>query len=243
MKSFIYISLALLVSGCTPFSENALKKTRVATEDQSFDEIVVTGKAGTSRVPVLDAATRQIVLSYGSTIKKYSQKYGFDWRLTLAIMKAESNFSDTAESHRGASGLMQIMPATQLELAEKLEIENILEPQSNIRAGIFYLSKLQRMFKDAEENDRLRLTLAAYNAGPGRVFDAREVARYLKDDPNKWQAVKNTLPLLSKQYYTLHQRVWSGNVPRSGSFRNHRETISYVEKTMRYYDEYRLLLN
>jgi membrane-bound lytic murein transglycosylase F len=242
MKSLIYISFALLLSGCVPLSENTLKRNVVA-EKSSTEEASALGNVGPVKAPVLDAATRQIVRSYGPTIKMYSKKYGFDWRFALAIMKAESNFSDTAESHRGASGLMQIMPATQLELAERLEIENILEPQSNIRAGIFYLSRLQKIFMDAEENDRLRLTLAAYNAGPGRVLDAREVARYLNDDPDRWQAVKSTLPLLSKQYYTLHQKVWKGNVPRSGSFSNHRETITYVEKTMRFYDEYRLLLN
>ena len=242
MKSFVYILLVTFISGCAPFTENALKKAEFAS-GHSMTSLPEVEAVAASKVPIVDAATRKIMKSHGATIRKYSEKYGFDWRLTLAIIKAESNFSDSAESHRGASGLMQIMPSTQLELAQRLDIENILEPQSNIRAGIFYLSRLRKMFKGAEGNDRLRLTLAAYNAGPGRVFDARDVARYLNDNPERWQAVKNTLPLLSKQYYTLHQRVWKANTPRSGSFSNHRETISYVEKTMRFYDEYRLMLN
>jgi soluble lytic murein transglycosylase-like protein len=57
-----------------------------------------------------DPSTEQCIRSYGPAIKRYAGEYGFDWRLVLAIMKQESRYSRNAESHRGAIGLMQLMP-------------------------------------------------------------------------------------------------------------------------------------
>lgn len=247
--SVIFAAIPMLVLGCTPSSQNLAMKADLIAADGSGSESLFRNLAdATSHVelsgPVrIDWATRNIIRSYGETIKKYSLKYGFDWRLTLAVMKAESSFLDSVVSPAGAEGLMQIMPATQIDLAVALDLENVVEPQTNIRAGIYYLSRLYKLFEGADENDRLRLTLAAYNAGPGRVFDAQDVARYMNEDPMRWASVRDALPLLSNRYYTLHRQVWEAQKPRSGVFSNHRETISYVEKVMNYYDEYRLALN
>ncbi len=242
IRHLLTIFVLLIFSGCSPFSENVAKRTS-DIDSREGDVTLVQSQTKAAQLSRLDYGTRQIIRSYGPTIRTYSEKYGFDWRLTLAVIKVESNFLDTAESHRGASGLMQIMPETQQELARALEIENIAEPQSNIRAGLYYLSRMRRYFKDAEESDRLRLALAAYNAGPGRVFDAQKVAKYLNNDPNSWQSVKDALPMLSKRYYTLHDDIWPNRRPGSGAFRDHRQTIAYVEKIIDYYDEYRLVLN
>lgn len=227
-----------------PVTENVAKRSEnVDLQEQMALETTSIASVKVAKIPRLDRATRQIIRSYGSTIRAYSQKYGFDWRLTLAVMKAESNFLDSAKSQRGAAGLMQIMPSTHEEVARVLDIGDITEPQSNIRAGIFYLSRLYRMFDEAGENDRLRLTLAAYNAGPGRIFDAQDVAEYLNNNPDRWQAVKDALPLLSSRYSTLHQNVWPKRKPKAGPFNNSRETLAHVDKIMNYYDKYRLILN
>lgn len=239
------LAMALAVVGCTPSSQNLAKKADLTNWDEAsrnYSLALVTEQPASKAVQV-DWATRNIIKSYGTLIKEYSRNYGFDWRLTLAIMKAESSFLDSAVSHMGAEGLMQIMPATQIHVAQALDLENIAEPQNNIRAGVYYLSRLYRLFDGADENDRLRLTLAAYNAGPGRVFDAQDIARYLNEDPTRWASIRDALPLLSGRYYTLHRQVWEKQRPRSGIFTNPRETISYVEKVMNYYDEYRLALN
>lgn len=250
MKDYIHMlamvaAISLAVMGCTPSSQNLVKKADVTDVDEageSYKRALVADQSA-QRVVMVDWATRNIIRSYGSTIKEYSRNYGFDWRLTLAIMKAESSFLDSAVSPMGAEGLMQIMPATQVHVARALNLEDVAEPQNNIRAGIYYLSRLYRLFDDADESDRLRLALAAYNAGPGRVFDAQDIARYLNENPTRWASIRDALPLLSSRYYTLHQQVWEKQRPRSGAFGNHRETISYVEKVMNYYDEYRLALN
>ncbi len=193
--------------------------------------------------PSLDPHTRIILESYGSTIKAYARKYGFDWRLILALMKQESGFIPQAESEKGASGLMQMMPYTSEEVGRVLNMEDMAHPRDNIRGGIFYLSKLYGLFEGADEPDRIRLTLAAYNAGVGRVYDAQDVAAYLHDNPRQWRSVRDALPLLSKRYYTLHMNVWPQDHPRSGWFGESRQTIAYVDKVMDYYEEYRQVLN
>lgn len=190
-----------------------------------------------------DPPTERCIRSYGPAIKRYAGRYGFDWRLVLAIMKQESRFSRNAESRRGAIGLMQLMPVTREELAMKLDIEDLSHPEHNIQAGIFYLRKLYDLFEGAEEADRLKLTLAAYNAGISRVRDAQALAVHLDDQPMQWQAVKDALPLLSKQFYTLHRTIWGQDKPKSGWFGNSRETIKYVDSVMDYYDAFRLAMN
>jgi len=91
--------------------------------------------------------------------------------LAAAVNCAESRFDPMAESHKGAIGLMQLLPETAAWIAEKLELpaptdEELLEPEVNIRLGIWYLSYLLDRFEGEE-----MLALAGYNAGPNRVKD------------------------------------------------------------------------
>ncbi len=190
----------------------------------------------------VDPHTRWSLHRYGSIVYKYSDKYDLDWRLVFALMRHESRFSATATSYRGAFGLMQIMPTTQLELAGKLGVAETVSPHNNIKAGTYHLRSLYAEFGEADEESRIRLTLAAYNAGLNRILDAQEVAAYLGDDPNDWESVRAALPLLSKRYYTLHQIIWESGKPRAGYFNDWRQTGSYVGAIMGYYDHYQLAL-
>jgi soluble lytic murein transglycosylase-like protein len=99
-------------------------------------------------------------LPYRDLIAKYCQKYQMDWKLVAAVIRVESNFNPLAVSPKGAQGLMQLMPQTQRELG----VKDALQPEENIRGGVQYLKYLL----DALHGD-LELTLAAYNAGIGRV--------------------------------------------------------------------------
>lgn len=191
----------------------------------------------------LDQKSLTILNTYGKTIKYYSERYGVDWRLVIAVMKVESRFDHSAESHKGAKGFMQIMPATQDEIAEKIGLETgaFDGPRGNIRGGVFYLARLYKQFESIglTEDNHLKITLAAYNAGPGRISDAKKMAEYVNDDPKEWKSVKNSLSLLSKRYSSLHRFVWEEKKPTNGYFRGWKETSNYVESVMRYYDEYK----
>ena len=106
---------------------------------------------------------------YQDIVLKYAESYHIDSSLAAAVIKAESKFEHTAVSHRGAVGLMQIMPETGDWIAEQLEdrdysLHRLSEPEINIRYGLWYLATLKRDFKN---NDIL--ALAAYNAGRGNV--------------------------------------------------------------------------
>lgn len=190
----------------------------------------------------LDYNSAHFLQLYGPTLRKYSLKYGFDWRLVLAVMKMESRFHPKASSRRGAEGLMQIMPVTQSQIADELGFDegDFQVPHTNIRGGIYYLGKIYRSFegKGITEENRLRLTLAAYNAGIGRITDARAMAKYMSDDPNEWESVKSSLSLLSRKYSSLHEHVWEAGRPTSGYYSQWQQTTGYVERIMAYYTEY-----
>lgn len=190
----------------------------------------------------LDHRTEWSLQRYGETVRKYSYKYDLDWRLVMAVMRHESSFIASAVSYRGASGLMQIMPATQVELAGKLGVEETESPSNNIKAGIFHLQQLYRVISGSDEENHIRLTLAAYNSGLNRVLDAQDVAEYLGYNPQYWQSVKSVLPLLTKRYQNLHRNIWPSGKPRAGYFTDWKQTQLYVESIMAYYDQYQVAL-
>lgn len=98
---------------------------------------------------------------YDAYIVESSRKYGIDPLLIYAQMHQESSFKLKALSHKGASGLMQLMPAT----ARRLGVTNIYDPKQNIEGGVKYMRMLLDMFKGD-----VNLALAGYNAGEGAVM-------------------------------------------------------------------------
>ncbi|MGR8947636.1 MAG: transglycosylase SLT domain-containing protein [Gammaproteobacteria bacterium] len=120
---------------------------------------------------------------YDQLIKTYAEKYDFDWRLIAAQIYQESRFDPGAISHAGARGLMQIMPATALDLG----LSNPEAPEASIHAGIKYLDELRNRFEDdVPQSERLWMALAAYNAGFERVRRARGLAVTMGLNPNRW---------------------------------------------------------
>jgi peptidoglycan lytic transglycosylase len=106
-----------------------------------------------------------------------------DRALLYAVIRAESGFDPAAESHAGARGLMQVMPATAREVAARAEIEltdgKLFEPVTGIMLGQAYLDQILQL---PGIDGNLMLLAVAYNAGPGRVKAWRE-ALALDDDP------------------------------------------------------------
>jgi membrane-bound lytic murein transglycosylase F len=182
------------------------------------------------------ASTLQV--PYLNSVKLHATARNIDYRLILALIKQESQFDHTALSNKGAYGLMQIVPSVASDVQNRLAIESIIHPNDNLRAGIYYFAKLFELFQNAHTYDRIALALAAYNAGPSRIYDAQELSAYLGLNPNSWSDVRESLPLLSKRYYSLHRALWGTDKPPCGYFRDWRQTIEYVEKVFRYYEEY-----
>ena len=177
------------------------------------------------------------VKKYLPRIRKYSKWYGLDWRLIVAQILKESYFKENARSNMGAVGLMQIMPKTAWEITRELDIAYITkDPRENITAGIYYLYKQLENFPGANAENRLKLALAAYNCGAARIYDAQDIARFKKLDPDTWDAVKECLPLLTMDNWSLHLEIWEQGVPTYGYFYGYGQTIDYVDDIMGKYD-------
>ncbi len=236
----LVLATAFILAGCTPVDESVVKRGDLTAGEAA--ERVSEAPEGDPALE-LDPALKAFIKDHGATVKKQASKYGFDWRLILAMVKQESRFAAEAMSEKGASGLMQLMPTTGEEVAKTLSLSDIEHPENNIKGGVYYLKTLYGLFQGVNEPDRTKLALAAYNAGIGRIYDAQDLAAYLNENPTSWLAVRDALPLLSKRYYTLHRNVWEQEKPRAGWFGNSRETVQYVDTIIQTYDELRMLLN
>ena len=134
-------------------------------------------------LPDKRAGNREIV----SLIRKYASEYEVDWMLVVAQAFQESRLDQSKRSDAGAIGVMQVLPSTASD--PKVGIDDISDPDNNIHAGVRYLSLLRdTYFDDPEitELDRLLLSLAAYNAGPGNIAKSRKRAESMGLDPNRW---------------------------------------------------------
>lgn len=128
-----------------------------------------------------------------------------EWALVHGLMRQESSFDVQAQSHAGARGLMQLMPATARETAKKIGVPHRLEwltqrPSHNIRLGSAYLNQML-----ARYDGSYPMALAAYNGGPGRVD------RWIKEigDPRKgeisYESWVELIPIYETRNYV--QRV------------------------------------
>lgn len=116
-----------------------------------------------------------------------AQTHGLDYALVKAVTATESAFNPNAISHKGAVGLMQIMPATAAQYGVRSEpgvsvTQKLKVPDVNIQIGTRLLADLFRLYPD-----RIDLVLAAYNAGQGAVSRAghqipnfRETQHYVR---------------------------------------------------------------
>ena len=179
-----------------------------------------------ARGRVIDALKGQIS-PYDNLVRKYADRYGFDWRLVTAQMYQESKFNPKAKSHVGARGLMQLMPRT----AKAMGVKNVSDPANSIKGGIKYLDWLRDRF-DAKLpiSERLWFTLASYNAGSGHVQDARRLAQRLGHDSNRWFGhTEEAMLLLSKKKYSRKARY---------GYVNGKEPVNYVRDIRQRFEAY-----
>lgn len=119
--------------------------------------------------------------------RKYGEMYGFDWALLMAQGYQESGLDQSRKSSAGAVGIMQIKPSTAAD--PNVGINDISTVEKNIHAATKYMAFLRdRYFSNdgITERDRVRLTLAAYNAGPASIRRMRAKTEEMGLDPDRW---------------------------------------------------------
>jgi membrane-bound lytic murein transglycosylase MltF len=149
----------------------------------------------------------------------YSNRYDVDYLLMAAQGYQESRLDQSAKSSVGAIGVMQVMPSTGKDLA----VGDITQVEANIHAGVKYFRFMIDQFYKDEPMDRVNkglMTLASYNAGPGRIRQLRQETARRGLDPNRW----------------------FGNVERVVSEKVGRETVQYVSNIYKYYVAYTLVM-
>lgn len=143
--------------------------------------------------------------------------------MIAAQIYQESHLNPRAKSRAGAKGLMQLLPST----ASSLDVNDIYNPVENINGGVRYLKKLYDRFDKADTTNRLLIALAAYNAGQGHVQDARNLAVRKNLDPDSWESLAKTLPLLRYRKYYKDAKY---------GYCRGTEPVIYIKQIMIYYD-------
>lgn len=150
--------------------------------------------------------------------REYGGQYDFDWLMVAAQGYQESRLDQSARSHAGAIGIMQLLPSTAAD--PNVGIPDITTERNNIHAGVRYLRFLRdRYFSEPaiSDLDRVAFSFAAYNAGPGNVAKSRKLAAKMGLDPN----------------------VWFDNVELAAGRAVSREPVVYVRNIYKYYVAYR----
>lgn len=168
---------------------------------------------------------------YDDLFRKHARTIGWDWQLLAAIGYQESHFDPNAVSWAGAEGLMGIMPATARALG--VTPHELKDPDAGIRTGVDCLRRFRQGFsKVTDPIEKIKFTLAAYNAGIGHVYDAQRLAEKYGKDPTLWDGnVAEYIRLKNEPEY------YNDPVCKHGYLRG-TETFNYVQEVMARYRRY-----
>lgn len=121
-----------------------------------------------ARLDRSNALTAEERRRVAAIILEASAQHEVSPHLVMAVIHVESAYNPFAISHVGALGLMQVMPMTGAEVAERIGVpwrgrQTLFDPEANVRIGVAYLKEL------LDRYGSVRVALAAYNWGPGRI--------------------------------------------------------------------------
>lgn len=171
------------------------------------------------------------ISQWDDQLKGASEAINWDWKLLASLVYQESRFDPDARSWAGAYGLMQVMPETGTHFG----IDITSSPSDNIKAGTKYIQWLHTIFdiKIPDPDERIKFILASYNAGPGHVLDAMNLAAKNGMDPVVWDNnVEIWLLRKSKPEY------FNDPVVKNGYFRG-TESVNFVNEVLERYEHYR----
>lgn len=165
---------------------------------------------------LLDNAAKAVYpVKFKDYVIKYSDKYKLDPFLVFAVIKAESGFRPDAVSLSDAKGLMQLTEGTGKWAAGKIGLRNykaekLLDPETNIMLGCWYLNALLKEFGQDREK-----ALAAYNAGSGNVKQWLQEGRLSKEGTElsgiPFKETENYIKRV-KKYYKIYTRLYAGRL-------------------------------
>lgn len=172
------------------------------------------------------------VSPYDDLIREYAPQTGWDWRLLAALMWQESRFRIDAESHKGAKGLLQMLPST----AKRFNNEDMLDPEKNLKAGADYIKRLSDIFAPfATEEDLPKFVLAAYSAGEGRVLDCIRYARSHDMAHGSWDDILTVIDTLRG-----NKNARTDSLLQYGGLRG-QETVNYVSNVYSLYEAFSVI--
>jgi len=141
----------------------------------------------------------KVAMNIASVINTESRKYSIDPFLVLSVIQVESRFKPRAISHKGARGIMQIMPRTGKYVAKKYNVpfksyQSLYDPVTNIKLGIAYLSYLEKLY-----GYNMEYALFAYNHGPKKSKHIKK--KFKKSTPYYVKQVMNFKLFLETERY------------------------------------------
>lgn len=138
-------------------------------------------------------------MKYKEEIEMLGQEYDVKSALIASVVNSESGFNESAQSSKGACGIMQIMPTTAewvaLKIGKEYSQEKLFDVKYNLEIGTYYLSYLIKYFNDE------KLAICAYNAGQGNVSNWLKNEEYSSDGKSLFKIpFKETEDYLNKVY-------------------------------------------
>lgn len=169
---------------------------------------------------------------YDSLFKKFAPGIGWDWKLIASIAFQESHFNPSLTSWAGAKGIMGIMPRT--GRAFGASIEELPIPEVSVDVGVKCLRAFNKgLSAITDPEEKIKFTLASYNAGIGHIYDAQRLAEKYGKNPHVWYGNVEEFVRLKRdpQYY-------NDPVCKHGYLRG-TETIRYVKEILERYEFYK----
>ena len=171
-----------------------------------------------TKVAVENTATKGNLSPYDDFFKAAANKYGWDWKILVAISHKESRFNPNAIGLGGSFGLMQFMPLT----GRIYNVSPSSSPEEQINAAMKMLDRTYRSWSSVPDPEqRMKFTLGSYNAGRCHIEDAQKLAKYNGLNANLWD---ENVELMVKKL--SDSEFYNSSNLRCGAYRG--GAVSYV---------------